>query len=229
MPRAVHTYPDDWTLADLLEQLGHIDPKRVRMTPLPGTATEKDVIQIERRENRLCELIDGVLVEKIMGFREGYLASKLGRIIGNFVDTHDLGIVVGADGTVRLMKGLVRIPDVSFVSWNQLPSRTVPDGPIPDLAPDLAVEVLSKGNTPGEMQRKLKEYFLAGVRLVWFIDPRTRTAEVFTSPDESTLVRERQSLEGGEVLPGFSLPLTQLFERLAPPSGKKESKKRGKK
>jgi Uma2 family endonuclease len=159
-------YSDDWTLAGLLEQLGHINPKRVRMTPLPGTATEKDVIRIEQRENRLCELIDGVLVEKIMGCREGYLSQRVGRLIGNYVDDHDLGIVAGADGTVRLMKGLVRIPDVSFVSWNQLPSRTVPDEPIPDLAPDLAVEVLSKGNTPGEMQRMLKEYFLAGVRLV---------------------------------------------------------------
>src|SRR5262249_12503481 len=151
------------------------------------------------------------------GFREGYLSQKVGRSIGNYVDEHDLGIVAGADGTVRLMNGLVRIPDVSFVSWDQLPSRTVPNEPIPDLAPDLAVEILSKGNTPGEMQRKLKEYFLAGVRLVWFIDPRTRTAQVFPSPDESTLIPEMGTLDGGEVLPGFRLPLAQLSERLGPP------------
>jgi Uma2 family endonuclease len=225
MPR----YSDEYTLADLLEQLGHIDPKRIRMTPLPGTATEKDVIRIEQRENRLCELIDGVLVEKIMGFREGYLSQRVGHLITRFVDERDLGIVAGADGTVRLMKGLVRIPDVSFVSWEQLPSRTVPDEPIPDLAPDLAVEILSKGNTPGEMERKLKEYFLAGVRLVWFIDPRRRTAQVFTSPDQSTIVPEKGSLDGGDVLPGFRLPLTQIFERLAPRSDKKTTRKRSQK
>ena len=87
---------------------------------------------------------------------------------------------------------------------------------IPDLAPDLAVEVLSEGNTKQEMERKLKDYFFAGVRLVWYIDVKKRTVEVYTSPDQGVTLTEGQNLDGGDVLPGFRLPLRQLFARLAP-------------
>ena len=72
---------------------------------------------------------------------------------------------------VWLFRGLVRIPDVAFTSWERLPGRRVPPEPIPELAPDLAVEVLSQSNTEAEMTRKRGEYFAAGVRLVWLVDP----------------------------------------------------------
>ncbi len=139
MARRTPRFPLTWNLADLIEHLGRIPPERIRAYPPPGTATEKDVIDIEARENRLYELIDGVLVEKAMGFRESFLAVDLARHLGNFAIGHNLGIVTGADGTVRLAAGLVRIPDVAFVSWDRLPNRKVPREPIPDLAPDLAV------------------------------------------------------------------------------------------
>src|SRR5262249_16194004 len=150
-----------------------------------GKATERDVIEIQTHEDRLYELVDGVLVEKVVGSPEAYLAYQLTLLLGGFVEQADLGIIVGADGTMRLMRGLVRIPDISFVSWSQLPNREVPSEAIPDLAPALAVEVLSKGNTRGEMARKLKDYFLAGVRLVWYLDPRKRLIQVYTAPDQS--------------------------------------------
>jgi Uma2 family endonuclease len=202
------------SLADLLEQLGGIAPNRVRFRPAPGTATEEDVLAIHDREGRLYELIDGVLVEKAMGLRESFLAIALAAILWNFVRPKKLGVVTGADGTMRLISGLVRIPDVAFISWNRLPNRRVPTEPIPDLAPDLAVEVLSAGNTPGEMARKRQDYFAAGVQLVWQIDPSTRTVEVFTAPEQSTLLHEMQTLDGGTVLPGFALPLHELFAEL---------------
>lgn len=202
------------TLADLLEQLGGIAPDRVRFRPAPGTATEQDVLAIHDREGRLYELVDGVLVEKAMGLRESLLAIALAAILWNFVRPKKLGVVTGADGTMRLTSGLVRMPDVAFISWNRLPNRRVPDEPIPDLAPDLAVEVLSAGNTPGEMARKRQEYFAAGVQLVWQIDPNTRTVEVFTAPEQSTVLHEMQTLDGGTVLPGFMLPLHELFAEL---------------
>src|SRR5262249_40588800 len=135
------------TVGEMLEQLGRIDPRRVRLRPPPGEATEKDVLRLLDRENRLFELVDGVLVEKIMGLKESALAMLIGSRIESFVAGHDLGLVAGADGTLRLMPRLVRIPDVSFISWTQLPSREYPAKPIPDLYPDLAVEVLSPGNT----------------------------------------------------------------------------------
>src|SRR5262249_16810403 len=147
------------TIAELLKQLGNVPPSRVRLRPTPGTATERDVIEVEAREGKLCELVDGVLVEKAVGFTESYLAALLIRYLGPFPEDPDLGLGAGADAPLRLMPGLVRIPDVCFVSGEPLPGRKVPDEPIPDLAPDLAVEVISKSNTKPEMRRKLREYF----------------------------------------------------------------------
>ncbi|MHC5537133.1 Uma2 family endonuclease [Singulisphaera rosea] len=201
------------TLADLLEQLGDISPRRVMLRPAPGTATEHDVIDISVRNKRLCELIDGVLVEKAMRFTESTLAALLTYFLVGFNREHDMGIVAGADGMLGLAPGLVRIPDVSFVSWDRLPGRRIPSEPIPTLVPDLAVEVLSKGNTAREMTRKLDDYFAAGVRLVWCIDPKHRTLDVYTAPDQATVLEERELLTGGTVLPGFLLPLSELFHR----------------
>jgi Uma2 family endonuclease len=147
------------TVSDLLHQLGDIPLERVRLQPPPGAATEADVTAVHSRENRLCELVDGVLVEKTMGYYESYMAATLIRLIGNFVVEHDLGMVAGADGMMRLAPGLVRIPDVSFVSWEKLPGRRLPCQAMPDLVPDLAVEVLSEGHTPREMARKLTSIF----------------------------------------------------------------------
>ena len=115
---------------------------------------------------------------------------------------------------VRLASGLVRIPDVAFVSWDRLPNRCVPSDPIPALAPDLAVEVLSAGNIPGEMARKRQEYCAAGVRLVWLVDPEAHNVEMYTDLHQSTMRHEANTLEGGAVLPGFALPLREVFAEL---------------
>jgi len=199
------------TVSDLLHHLGDIPAERVRLQPAPGTATENDVVAVNERENRLCELVDGILVEKTMGYYESYIAATLIRLLGNFVVEHDLGVVAGADGMMRLAPGLVRIPDVSFVAWEKLPGHRLPRQAIPDLIPDLAVEVLSEGNTPREMARKLDEYFLLGVRLVWLVNPMTETAEVYTARHQSTVLEKTATLDGGALLPGFTLPLSTLF------------------
>jgi Uma2 family endonuclease len=77
--------------------------------------------------------------------------------------------------------------------------------------PDLAVEVLSEGNTPREMARKLEEYFSLGVCLVWLVNPMTASTEVYTSRHQSTVLDKSATLEGGVILPGFTLPLSGLF------------------
>jgi len=207
-------------LADLLERLGSVPPERVRFSPPPGTATEQDVLAIHDRTNRLCELVDGVLVEKAMGFYESRLAAALIEILGNYVSKNQLGIVLAPDGMMRLAPGLVRMPDVSFLSWDHFPDRQPPAEPIPDLAPDLAVEVLSKGNTTREMDRKFRDYFNAGVRLVWYLQPKTKTAEVYTSLDTVTVVPPEGTLDGGDVLPGFTLVLADWFARAWQQPGK---------
>lgn len=216
------------TFGELLDQLGGISPHRVRLRPPPGSATEKDLLDILNRTNRLCELVDGVLVEKVMGYPESTLACQLIKLLGNFLDRHDLGNLAGMDGTMRLMPKLVRIPDVSFVRWEKLPSRQLPVEPIPDLVPDLAVEILSEGNTPGEMNRKLREYFLAGVSLVWFVDRNTRTVKVYESPEHYRVCTEKDTLDGGDVLPGLSLSVREIFARspAQPPSGRHRTTRR---
>jgi Uma2 family endonuclease len=208
------------TFEEVLHHLGDIAPGRVRLDPTPGQATERDVIRLNERTGRLYELVDGVLVEKVMGYEESSLTCEIIRLLGNFLAEHDLGNLAGADGTLKLMPGLIRVPDVSFVAWDRLPSRAAVRKPVPNLAPDLAVEVLSKGNTKAEMRRKLKDYFLAGVRVVWFVNERKRTVQVFTAPDESVVLTERDVLTGGDVLPGLRIPVKALFARVPPPRRK---------
>ncbi len=202
------------TLDDLLEYLGGIAPSRVRFQPLPGTATEADLIAANARKLRLYELVDGVLVEKAMGYTESNLALFLGGLLNAFVIPRNLGKVSGADGLMRLFPGLVRIPDLAYASWDRIPGRRRPTQAIADFAPDLAVEILSPSNTRAEMARKRQEYFSAGVQLVWEVDPRSRTVTVYQSTEEFTVLDGSMVLDGGIVLPGFELPLDVLFGEL---------------
>jgi Uma2 family endonuclease len=202
------------TLADVLHQLGGISPRRIRFRPAPGTATEEDVIKIRDRERRAFELIDGVLVEKVMGYWESVLAIELAGLLRDFLKSRKLGTLAGEAGMLRLSPGLVRIPDLSFISRARLAQHRRALAPILPLAPDLAIEVLSEGNTPREMARKVREYFDSGCRLVWIVDPRTRTIAVYTSPAKPIVLTEKQTLTGGDVLLGFRLQLRKLFRLL---------------
>jgi Uma2 family endonuclease len=199
------------SIAELAERLGGIPRSRIRRDPVPGTATERDILAIHARERRLCELIDGTLVDKPMGYEESLVAVELIRFLANFVRKRKLGLVAGEGGMLKLVPGLVRIPDVSFVAFDRLPGRKLSGQPIPHMAPNLAVEVLSKSNTKREMERKLVDYFDAGVELVWFINPKPRTVEVVSALDDRTLLKVGQTLTGGAVLPGFKLKLRDLF------------------
>jgi len=201
------------TLADLLERLGGVPPERIRWHPVPGTATEADVLVRPDGEKRLYELIDGVLVQKPMGYYGSRLALLLGYFLELFLASHDLGIVLGADAALRLMPGRVRIPDLAFVAWERFPDRLLPPEPIPDLVPDLAVEVLSESNTEAEMERKLREYFAAGVRLVWYVSPENQTVSVYTSATVVHVLAAADTLDGSDVLPGFQLSIQEWFQR----------------
>jgi Uma2 family endonuclease len=135
----------------------------------------------------------------------------MGRLLGNYLERQKLGIVLGEAGMLRLSPGLVRIPDVSFIGWDRLPGPRLPREPIWGLAPHLAVEVISRSNTPQEMQRKLAEYFELGVRLVWYVYPESRTVEVYAALDRRTVLGENDVLDGGDVLPGFQIALKDFF------------------
>lgn len=203
------------TLQDLVDRLGGIPLSRILARPAPGSATEADLLQVNGSNRRLCELVDGVLVEKPVGLRESLLALALGALLRDFVRPRKLGLVTGADGTIRLFPGLVRAPDVAFTSWGRVPGRCVPEEPVPQLAPDLAVEVLSPSNTKAEMVRKRREYFEAGVEVVWLIDPEERTVAVYErGQDQPRILDQRQTLVCGNALTGFHLVLADFFAEL---------------
>ncbi len=211
------------SLAEVLHRLGDIPVERIRL-PI-GSATEADVIRLlDGDDKHICELIDGVLVEKDMGWRESVIAVQCGRHIANYLDEHDLGIVFGTDGPVRLRRGRIRFPDTGFVSWDRITDDDYLEHPILDAVPNLTIEVISKGNTPREMALKLRDYFRAGVQLVWYIYPKTETALAYTSPTAKKEILIDGSLDGGKVLPGFSLPLRKL---LALPRRRGNGRQRG--
>jgi len=213
LPPSLQPGPMDWTMADVQQRLNGIPAERIRTFPAPGTATEEDVLKVMARTDRICELVDGILVEKVMVSFESRLAIILIYLIETFLDDHDLGVVLGEAGFLRLFPGLVRAPDVSFIRWERFPDDEFPKDSIWPVAPDLAVEILSKGNTEGEMQRKVREYFKAGASRVWLVDPRSRTTRIFTSPRRFAVVDENSPLDAGDLLPGFTLSLKEWFAR----------------
>jgi Uma2 family endonuclease len=209
--------PTEWTMADVQARLAGIPLNRIRTYPSPGTATEADVLDAEVRSNRICELIDGTLVEKTVASYESALALAMGYFLHRFLETQNLGMVLGPDGLLKILPEQIRAPDVSLIRWERFSGRPSRKPPIYALAPNLAIEILSAGNTAEEMERKLHDYFAAGVQLVWYIDPQTRTARAYTAVDRWSEIGPGDSLTGGDVLPGFELSLAQLFARVEGP------------
>ncbi len=202
-------------LAELLDRLGDLPPERIRMHPPPGTATEEDVVAAALApRKRLCELTDRVLVEKAKGTRESLLGGEIFRRLANLVVEHDLGIVLPSNGMLRLMPGLVRMPDVSFTPGSSVPGERVSgEQAIGSYVPELAVEVLSRTNTCKETDRKLRDHFASGTKVVWIVQPHTRSARVYTSPTRFRRISHKGVLQGSHTLSGFRLPLADLFER----------------
>jgi Uma2 family endonuclease len=199
--------------AEWLRALGDVPPERIIFDPWPGTATEADLLRLVERDKRLCELIDGTLVEKPVGFWHSLIGMNLMARLGAYVDAQRLGIVAGANATLRMPScGRVRLPDGIFISRERQPNLLEP---ISSVAPDLAVEVLSDTNTDAEMHQKRREYFESGTRLAWFVEQEARTVAVYHSPGEPTRVlQESDSLDGEQVVPGFTMPVADLFRNV---------------
>lgn len=211
--------PRHWTVNDAADFLG-VQPERIRTVPPLGTATPEDALHInEGKLGPLCEWVSGLLVEKDISSYESLLAIVLSSRILNHLEKTNTGIVTGADGMLRIFPHRIRLPDAAYISWDRFPDRRLPDAAVYQVIPDLAVEVISRGNRPAEMELKLDEYFVAGVRLVWYIYPQSRTAMVYVSPSLFKEITEKDMLDGGEVLPGFKVRLGELFERAEAGSG----------
>jgi Uma2 family endonuclease len=198
----------------LLAELGDVPPERIVTKPPPGEATWKHLLRNVDRDKLFTELVDGVLVLKPTSVQAGVLSVQFIGHLGNWSDANgNLGVRTGISGPFRLGPKVIRLPNVAFVYWDRFPGRRIPEA-IADLAPDLAIETLA-GQTPAEIRRKLRDYFDAGTRLMWVVDPPERSVTVYTSPDQGRLLHLTDTLEGGEVLPGFKLPLAELYEHFS--------------
>ena len=202
---SVAAEPTVGTVAELVNQLGDIPLDRILVNPPMGTASEEDLLNCELN----CELVDGTLVIKAMGYHESALAAFLIQWINNYLDRNPIGLCAAGDGPCALLPGLTRLPDVSFIIRERLAQAK--DLTFAPGAPDLCIEVLSKSNTRGEISRKLREYFQHGARLVWVFDIRKQIAEIYLGPTDPSFVKPADTIDGRDVLPGFRFVLADLL------------------
>jgi Uma2 family endonuclease len=146
------------------------------------------------------------------GSEHGAVAVNIAVVIAQFVKPHDLGVVFGAETGFKIASepDTVRAPDLAFVRRERIPAGGIPRGFWPG-APDLAVEVVSPGDTYTEVEEKVNDWLNAGTRMVLVLNPRTRTIAVYTSHTAVERLTESDTLDGGEVLPGFACQVAELF------------------
>jgi Uma2 family endonuclease len=171
-------------------------------------------------EEPLHEVIDGERREvDRMGAFETALAWMLSFYLGQFVLQQKLGLVMTETLFVLdAQRNLKRRPDVVYVSYTRWPEDHVPRTEAWDVVPDLAVEVISRTNLAEEIDTKITDYFAAGVRLVWVLFPESGRVYVYQSIERVTVLARTDELEGGDVLPGFRLPIATLFEAVTRPA-----------
>lgn len=186
------------------------------MTADPGLReaglSVEEFAALPAEEGYRLELSRGRLVrEPAPGPRHGHLTSRLARLLDTFVDEEGLGLVfVDTAFTLSADERIVRVPDVAFVSSERIPEEGLTDR-FWELAPDLAVEVVSPSNRVSEMQQKALDYLDAGAALIWIADPAERTATVYRSRSDIRILSDDEVLEGDDVLPGLRLPIVELF------------------
>lgn len=158
------------------------------------------------------ELVRGVVVAgPLPGFRRGVRRLRAGLLLHDFVLASRIGRVSLSCGVVTEEDpDTVRGPDVAFWSRERLPLEIEPEG-YPEVAPDLCVEVLTRGRSLPNVMEKLVEYFARGVRLVWVLDTENRTLTVYRDTTEGKVLHEGATLDGEDVLPGFSCPVADFF------------------
>jgi Uma2 family endonuclease len=162
--------------------------------------------------SRWCELIDGVPVElSPPGGEATGIAGTVTWLLSAHVRPRGLGRVLTDPGVrVRRNPDTVRAPDVAFLGAERIPAGGLPTGYL-DVVPDLIVEVVSPSNTGPEIQAKVREWIEAGARLVWVVYPANKTVHVVRSLQDRETLTVDDTLEGGDVIPGFSCPVAEIF------------------
>lgn len=166
----------------------------------------------EPADGSFQELVRGeVVAVTAPGWEHGEIQLNIGSLLKQFLKQNPIGRVATESGTITERgPDTVRGPDVSYYSKDRLPldQRVVK---YHDQPPDLCVEVVSPSNTKRQLREKIREYFFAGVRMVWVVDPEDRSVTVLRAPDEGRALYEAATLDGGDVLPGFSCKVADLF------------------
>lgn len=181
----------------------------------PALLTAEELLRLNL-PNKRTELVRGVLVvREPAGYRHGNVAMRLGAAIQQHVEANGLGCVFAAETgfTIARHPDTVRAPDVAFIRRERLPHPHPPPRGFAELAPDLAVEVVSPDDRPAEVLEKVVDWLTAGTRLVWVVDPIRHTTRVYRADGSEALVGEKGILEGEDVLPGFSLELGAVIGR----------------
>lgn len=179
-----------------------------------GTKTLLTLAEFSRlvADGSRYELSKGELVAMTpVGFNHGAIVIRFGSLLDRFVREQQLG-VVGTEIGFRLTRNpdTLRAPDIAFVAKEREP-RGAAALKFAEIAPDLAVEVLSPEDSASEVLKKIDEYLAAGVRLVWIADPATQTVTVYRSLDDVRVLTAGQDLDGADVLPGFRLRIKEVF------------------
>ena len=181
---------------------------------MPMTVDEFLVAQVPDGK---VELVRGELrVIPPPGAPHGKVESNLFLLLGVHVKVNSLGSVFGDTFGYILteLPRTVRVPDVSFVRAERLPREGLGPGLL-RLAPDLAVEVLSPSESWSELEEKLADYTTAGTRLIWVVDPARRTVMILNQTHPVKWLQEADVLDGGDVVPGFSCKVAEIFEGIA--------------
>lgn len=170
--------------------------------------------QFERlSDHRGLELIDGVVREKEMGTESGSIQARISYYLNQIVLPARLGEVIDSEGMYRCFpshKERIRKPDVSFIRQDRLPGGRVPIG-ITDVAPDLAVEVISPNDVYESVDEKIADYYDARIPLVWVVSPRSRTVLVYHPDGTARRLRDTDDLTAEPVIPGFRVRIADLF------------------
>jgi Uma2 family endonuclease len=172
-----------------------------------------DELLISPLNQERCELINGeVIMMSPAGFEHGAIGVRLAARLDEFVSTHRLGVIVGADTGFILTRNpdTVRAPDVAFVSNDRLKAVGITKKFFPG-SPDLAVEIVSPDDRPQDVQDKALQWLAAGTFAVWVINPAERNVKVYRSPNDAQTFGESDTFAGCAVLPGFSLSLRDIL------------------
>ena len=179
-------------------------------TTMRPVATEEDLLRTPR-DGRKYELVDGQIRMSPAGSRHGRVCVSLSARLHTFIVEARLGYVFDSSTGFRLPGGNGRLPDVAFVAKGRFAGEQIPEG-FSDVPPDLAIEVLSPDDRSRDVLDKVGEYLQAGVRLVWVIDPKRRTAAVYRSSTDVRHLGSDDSLDGEDVVPGFQCRLADVID-----------------